>query len=74
MGANFSEREGFEPSKPCGLQVFETCCFNHSHTSPFLPLPSGGRGQLYLLYQTWNNLPINAIALAEINQLWGQPN
>lgn len=29
-----TEREGFEPSKPCGLQVFETCCFNHSHTSP----------------------------------------
>lgn len=29
-----AEREGFEPSKPCGLQVFETCCFNHSHTSP----------------------------------------
>ena len=37
-----TEREGFEPSKPCGLQVFETCCFNHSHTSPIIPSPSGG--------------------------------
>lgn len=42
-GFKFTEREGFEPSKPCGLQVFETCCFNHSHTSPILLLPSGRR-------------------------------
>ena len=29
-----AEREGFEPSVPCGTLVFETSQFNHSCTSP----------------------------------------
>ena len=29
-----AEREGFEPSKPCGLPLFESGQFNHSCTSP----------------------------------------
>jgi site-specific DNA recombinase len=31
-----AEREGFEPSVPCGTLVFETSQFNHSCTSPYL--------------------------------------
>ena len=31
---NLAEREGFEPSVPCGTLVFETSQFNHSCTSP----------------------------------------
>ncbi len=31
---NMAEREGFEPSKPCGLPLFESGQFNHSCTSP----------------------------------------
>ena len=49
-----TEREGFEPSKPCGLQVFETCCFNHSHTSPNCARAEWRTAKrLYILYQTF---------------------
>ena len=29
-----AEREGFEPSIPCGMPVFKTGALNHSATSP----------------------------------------
>ena len=29
-----AEREGFEPSEPCGSPLFESGQFNHSCTSP----------------------------------------
>ena len=30
----YAEREGFEPSVPCGTPVFKTGAFNHSAISP----------------------------------------
>ena len=30
-----AEREGFEPSEPCGSPLFESGQFNHSCTSPY---------------------------------------
>ena len=29
-----AEREGFEPSIPCGIHTFQACAFDHSATSP----------------------------------------
>ena len=29
-----AEREGFEPSIPCGIHAFQACQFSHSCTSP----------------------------------------
>ena len=31
---NLAEREGFEPSIPCGIHTFQACSFGHSDTSP----------------------------------------
>ena len=31
---NLEEREGFEPSEPCGSPDFESGTFDHSATSP----------------------------------------
>lgn len=33
-----AEREGFEPSIPCGIPLFESGQFNHSCTSPYLAI------------------------------------
>ena len=30
----FAEREGFEPSVPCGTHAFQACSIGHSDTSP----------------------------------------
>jgi hypothetical protein len=47
-----AEREGFEPSVPCGTLVFETSQFNHSCTSPYSSILP------YLLGQGWYNTPM----------------
>ena len=33
---SFAEREGFEPTVPCGTMVFKTIAIDHSATSPFI--------------------------------------
>ena len=32
----FAEREGFEPTVPCGTMVFKTIAIDHSATSPYI--------------------------------------
>ena len=41
----FAEREGFEPSVPCGTHAFQACSIGHSDTSP------GNGVRIYDLYQ-----------------------
>src|SRR3989344_1950873 len=36
IDTNTAEREGFEPSRPCGLPLFESGTFDHSDTSTIL--------------------------------------
>jgi hypothetical protein len=37
-----AEREGFEPSVPCGTQSFQDCRLNHSRTFPYARVDSPG--------------------------------
>ena len=49
------EREGFEPSVPCGTHAFQACSFGHSDISPISTYkrlqPAFLGGKLYQLIQ-----------------------
>ena len=40
----FAEREGFEPTVPCGTMVFKTIAIDHSATSPYIFTSAKVRG------------------------------
>src|SRR3989344_835157 len=52
-----AEREGFEPSRPCGLPLFESGTFDHSDTSPVRKqyhfLPFGSKNRTIFGHFTW---------------------